>query len=74
MKAKLILIFLLLISGNLIAQKLYVWCPKEQLVMPRQGFLEKDSVNLVIFDGRILTEKSKIECTSENTVFQLVEF
>jgi len=65
---------MLLISGNLIAQKLYVWCPKEQLLTPRQGFLEKDTVDLVIFDGRILTEKSKIECTSENTVFQLGEF
>jgi len=74
MKAKLTLIFMLLISGNLIAQKLYVWCPKEQLLTPRQGFLEKDTVDLVIFDGRILTEKSKIECTSENTVFQLGEF
>jgi len=74
MKARLILIFLLLISGNLIAQKLYVWCPKEQLLTPRQGFLEKDTVDLVIFDGRILTEKSKIECTSENTIFQLGEF
>jgi len=74
MKAKLTLIFLLLISGNLIAQKLYVWCPKEQLLTPRQGFLEKDIVDLVIFDGRILTDKSKIECTSENTIFQLGEF
>lgn len=74
MKAKLTLIFLLLISGNLIAQKMYVWCPKEQLLTPRQGFLEKDTVDLVIFDGRILTDKSKIECTSENTIFQLGEF
>lgn len=71
MKTKFALIVLLLISGNLIAQKLYVWCPKEQLSKPRQGFLEKDTIDLVIFDGRILTERSKVECTSENTILQL---
>lgn len=74
MKAQLTLIFLLLISGNLVAQKLYVWCPEEQLITPRPGFLSKDTVDLVIFDGRILTDKSKIECTSENTILQLEEF
>lgn len=74
MKTKLIFILLLLITGNLLAQKLYVWCPKDQIPTPRQGFLEKDTIDLVVFDGRILTEKSKIECTSENTILQLTEF
>ena len=74
MKNKLFVIFLLLLSGNLFAQKLYVWCPKVQLQKPRLGFLDKDTIDLMIFDGRILTEKSKIECTSENTIFQLGEF
>lgn len=74
MKTKIALIFLLLISGNLVAQKLYVWCPKEQLIKPRQGFLANDTIDLVIFDGRILTERSKVECTSENTILQLGEF
>lgn len=74
MKTKTILIFLLLFSGNLFAQKLYVWCPKEQIPTPRQGFLEKDTIDLVIFDGRILTPKSKVKCTSENTILQLANF
>ena len=74
MNIKLTLIFLILYSGNLFGQKLYVWCPKEQLVTPRHGFLKKDTIDLTIFDGRILTERSKIECTSENTIFQLGEF
>ncbi len=74
MKTKLSLIVLLLITSNLFAQKLYVWCPKEQIPTPRQGFLENDTLDLVVFDGRILTEKSKVECTSENTIFQLTEF
>jgi len=74
MKTKLILILLLLLSGNLFAQKLYVWCPKDQIPTPRQGFLEKDTIDLAIFDGRILTEKSKVECTPENTILQLADF
>ena len=74
MKIKLSLIVLILITTNLFAQKLYVWCPKEQMPKPRPGFLEKDTMDLVVFDGRILTEKSKVECTSENTISQLTEF
>ncbi len=52
-------------------QKLYVWCPIEQLASPRQGFLQNDTIDLAIFDGRILTEKSKVECTSANTIVEL---
>lgn len=74
MKSKLSLIILILLSGNLYSQKLYVWCPKDQLSTQRQGFLDKDTIDLVVFDGRILTEKSKVECTSENTILQLTEF
>ena len=74
MRSKISLIILLLFANNLYAQKLYVWCPKEQIPTPRQGFLEKEPIDLVVFDGRILTEKSKVECTSENTIFQLTEY
>ncbi len=65
---------ILILTTNLFAQKLYVWCPKEQLEAPRLGFLEKDTIDLVAFDGRILTKKSKIECTPENTIMQLTDF
>jgi hypothetical protein len=74
MKTNLVLFMLLLFSGNLLSQKLYVWCPKDQLVKPRQGFLEKDTIDLAIFDGRIFTKNSKVECTPENTIAQLAEF
>lgn len=74
MKNKILVLALILISSNLGAQKLYTWCPKEQIAKPRIGFIEKDTVDLVIFDGRIFTEKSKIECSSENTVYQLQEY
>ncbi|MDX9907047.1 MAG: hypothetical protein RBS55_10715 [Bacteroidales bacterium] len=73
MKTKLLFI-ILLITNNLFAQKLYVWCPQDQIAAPRHGFLEKDTIDLVVFDGRILTENSKIECTQENTISQLTDF
>ena len=75
MKTKtLLIIVLLLTTSSLFAQKLYIWCPADQIPTPRQGFLEKDTIDLVVFDGRILTAKSKIECTPENTISQLTEF
>ncbi len=74
MKSKLSLVFILLIANTAIAQKLYVWCPKDQLVKPRTGFLENDTIDVAIFDGRILTKNSKVECTPENTIILLGEF
>jgi hypothetical protein len=74
MRTKLALIILLFTTYNLFAQKLYVWCPKEQVPTPRQGFLEKDTIDLIIFDGRILTKNSMVDCTSENTILNLSNF
>lgn len=74
MKFKLLLVILILTTGNLFAQKLYVWCPKDQIAAPRQGFLENDTINLVVFDGRILTPKSKIECTPDEIINKLTGF
>lgn len=74
MKIRLLLITLILTTGNLFAQKLYVWCPKEQIATPRRGFLEKDTIDLVVFDGRILTPKSKVECTPNETINKLTDF
>ncbi|GHV69924.1 hypothetical protein FACS1894199_19200 [Bacteroidia bacterium] len=74
MKIRLLLITLILTTGNLFAQKLYIWCPKEQIATPRHGFLEKDTIDLVVFDGRILTPKSKVECTPDATINKLTDF
>lgn len=71
MKKIAIIISMLALTSNSFGQKLYVWCPKEQLASPRQGFLQNDTIDLAIFDGRILTEKSKVECTSANTIVEL---
>jgi len=74
LKCHFLFVVMLLTGCNLFAQKLYVWCPQEQISIPRQGFLEKESVDLVIFDGRVLTKKSKVECSSENTIRALTEY
>jgi hypothetical protein len=74
MKKRIILLLFVLFSGTLCAQKLYVWCPRDQKSVPRPGFLEKDTVDVVIFDGRLFTKNSKVECTAENTIAQINEF
>ncbi|QEK50345.1 hypothetical protein FYC62_00680 [Pedobacter aquae] len=74
MRKILLIITFILTNGNLFAQKLYVWCPKEQIATPRQGFLEKDTIDLVVFDGRILTPKLKVECSSEETINKFTDF
>lgn len=47
------------------AQKHYVWCPDDVEVKPRTGMAEGVEVGLVIFDGRVVSEKGKIECSGE---------
>lgn len=74
MKSKLFLIALLLMTINSFAQKLYVWCPRDLTTTPRQSFLENDTLDVVIFDGRILNAKSKIECTPEETASKMIKF
>jgi hypothetical protein len=66
---KLLLMFFL--STSLYSQKMYVWCQKEQEPIPRKGFLEKRQIDLVLYDTRSLTKKSKIECESETIISNL---
>lgn len=42
----------LLTLTNVLAQKLYVWSPKEPLTNPRPNFLSKDSIDIVFPDGK----------------------
>ena len=50
------------------AQKLYVWKPKKQQVAVRPFYQKTDTIDVIIFDGRIINNKSKVECTSEEVV------
>jgi hypothetical protein len=68
-----ILILTFLISQNINSQKLYVWCQKEQIPTPRKQFLKGIEVDLVVFDSRILTPKSRIKCESEKIIENFTE-
>lgn len=67
-----VLFFLVFVSITISAQKLYVWCPDEIDVKPRPGFLQHDTINLVIFDGRTLPNRSKVECESSEVISSMV--
>ena len=68
------LIFLMTIStSNIYSQKLYVWCQKEQIPTPRKNFLQNQEIDLVLFDSRTMTDNSKIECSSEEVVRNLID-
>ena len=63
------------ITYSTLGQKLYVWCPEQPVVKQRIGFLDNQEINIIIFDGRSLPPKSKIECQSEditNAIFNVV--
>jgi len=68
-----ILILTFLISENTYSQKLYVWCQKEQIPTPRENFLTETEVDLVIFDSRIMTPRSRIKCESKNIIENLAK-
>ena len=70
-KILVLLLFLTTASINTFSQKLYVWCQEEQTPNPRNGFLSNEEINLIIFDGRTMTPKSKIECNSETIIKNL---
>jgi hypothetical protein len=72
-KSYIILILTMIISQNIHSQKLYIWCQKEQIPTPRIDFLAESEIDLVIFDGRVITPKSKIECDSQTTMRNLSE-
>ncbi|SFC07670.1 hypothetical protein SAMN05421747_10426 [Parapedobacter composti] len=58
------------------AQKHYVWCPDEVEVKSRTGMAEGAEVGLVVYDGRVISKKGKIECSSEevtSAIAQLLE-
>jgi len=68
-RMKYVLILILLItSAASKAQKIYVWCPENYQIKPRAGLKEKDTINVVFFDGRSIPPKNKIECTSDQFV------
>lgn len=58
----LFILFIALITYNARAQKVYIGCPEHVDTKPSAGFLDKQSVDLVISDNRVIPSDSKIEC------------
>jgi len=76
MKKLFSLILLTIFLKNADAQKMYIWCPNKLVASPRTEQLKNIEINLLINDTRILTEKSKNECTSDeltNSLFTLIK-
>lgn len=67
-----ITLLLIFLSTSLYSQKIYVWCQKEQIPTPRNGFLENKEIDLILFDSRIMTKSGKIECDSDTIISNLV--
>ena len=55
------------------AQKLYVWEPRMQEINPRPFFEAKDTIDIIVFDGRIIPKKSHVKCTSEEVINHIVD-
>ena len=58
----LLILFIVLLTYNARAQKLYIGCPEKAAVKPSVGFLDKQPVDLVIFDSRVIPSNAKVEC------------
>jgi hypothetical protein len=58
----LLTVFAALVTYNACAQKVYIGCPEHVNTKPNAGFLDKQAVDLVITDSRVIPADSKIEC------------
>ena len=58
----LLVLFAALVTGKACAQKVYIGCPEHVNTKPNAGFLDKQPVDLVITDSRVIPADSKIEC------------
>ena len=53
------------------AQKLYVWCPKDQEIHPKVAALNGVKVNLLITDERKFGHRVRSKCTSDDLIADL---
>ncbi|MGN6640921.1 MAG: hypothetical protein ACTHJ8_18570 [Mucilaginibacter sp.] len=61
-RLNLLTLFITLFTCNAYAQKVYIGCPDNAATKPNVGFLDKQTVDLVIADGRTIPADSKVEC------------
>lgn len=62
MKNLLLVLFTIFLAYNASAQKFYVGCPDQIGNKPNVGFLDKQAVDLIITDSRVIPSYAKVEC------------
>ena len=70
----LLVTFAALVTYNAYAQRVYISCPEHIDTKPNAGFLDKQSVDLVITDSRIIPSDAKIECKGTDIEQALKDF
>ncbi len=55
------------------SQTIYVWEPEDFSIALRPLFEQTDTIDLVIFDGRVIPDKVKGDFASEDLILQVVE-
>jgi len=71
MKKLFLIMLLTFILKNVEAQKMYIWCPDQLKSNPRTEQLKNIEINVLINDTRLITEKSKNKCTTEELTSSL---
>lgn len=65
----LLIAFIILSPTNVSAgNKMYVWCPPEEVIIPKIGLLKGCNINLVVTDKRNMSSKTRDKCSSEDLV------
>jgi hypothetical protein len=75
MKGLILLVtFAALVTYSASAQKVYIGCPKQVDTKPDAGFLDKQSVDLIISDNQTIPSDSKVECQGADVIQVLKNF
>lgn len=57
---------------NISAQKLYIWKPSMEDIAQRGYLSLSDTIDIVLYDGRAVPKESKVECSSEELMNEIV--
>ncbi|QNL50386.1 hypothetical protein H8S90_01795 [Olivibacter sp. SDN3] len=49
-----------------VAQKIFVWCPPSAELTPNNDKLKGLNINIVLSDARIITDSTRVECSSQD--------
>lgn len=73
MKKYLVFVLAMFVFQMASSQKLYIWKPKDLNTIPRSEVLKSDTLVVSFFDGRIINDKSKVECSSDDLQYSILK-